>query len=140
MVILTQQQIAEINVHAEAEYPNECCGAVLGHFESGKKTAREVLPISNKREDTAKHNRFLITPQEFLHCEKAARKQGLEVIGFYHSHPDHPAAPSQYDLDHALPVYSYIIVAAAAGKADKMTSWELQHDRTKFLEEPINKE
>jgi proteasome lid subunit RPN8/RPN11 len=140
MIVLTEQQIAGINRHGETEYPNECCGAVLGRFEDGKKTAHEILPISNKREDSAKHNRFLIRSQEFLYCEKTARKAELEIIGFYHSHPDHPAEPSQYDLDHALPVYSYIIVAVAAGKADKMTSWELQHDRTKFLEEPINKE
>jgi proteasome lid subunit RPN8/RPN11 len=137
MITLTEQQTTAINAHAEAEYPNECCGAMLGRFEDNKKTTHEILPISNMREDSAKHNRFLIRPEEYLHCEKTARKLGLEIIGFYHSHPDHPSVPSQYDLDHAFPVYSYIIVSVTNGKADKMTSWELLNDRTKFSEELI---
>ncbi|MDR1959795.1 MAG: M67 family metallopeptidase [Planctomycetaceae bacterium] len=141
MIILTQQQIAEINRHAEAEYPNECCGAVLGQLEhGGKKTAHRIIPISNRREAEAKHNRFLILPNEFLQCEKTARQAGLEIIGFYHSHPDHPAEPSAYDLDQAWPVYSYVIVAVAEGCAGNMTSWELQNDRTRFREESIIKE
>jgi proteasome lid subunit RPN8/RPN11 len=137
MIILTTEQTADINKHAESEYPNECCGAVLGRFENGKKITHEILPISNMRETEAKHNRFLIRPEEYLHCEKTARKQGLEIIGFYHSHPDHPSAPSQYDLDHAFPVYSYIIVSVTNGKADTTTSWELLNDRSCFLDEII---
>jgi proteasome lid subunit RPN8/RPN11 len=137
MIIITKQQQLEINRHAETEYPNECCGAILGQFENGQKLAHHILSISNMREPEAKHNRFLIRPEEFLHCEKTARKSGLDIIGFYHSHPDHPAKPSQYDLEHALPVYSYIIVAVALGNAEKMTSWELQNDRSQFNEELI---
>jgi proteasome lid subunit RPN8/RPN11 len=137
MIIITKQQRLEMNQHAGQEYPNECCGAVLGRFEHGKKITHTILPISNKREPEAKHNRFLILPEEFLHCEKTARKSKLEIIGFYHSHPDHPAEPSQYDLEHALPVYSYIIIAVAKGNIDDMTSWELQNDRTRFNKESI---
>jgi proteasome lid subunit RPN8/RPN11 len=138
MITLTEQQRADITQHAESEYPNECCGAVLGRFEDGKKITHRILPISNMREAEAKHNRFLIRPEEFLHCEKTARKAGLEIIGFYHSHPDHPAKPSPYDLEHAFPVYSYIIVSVDNGKANKTTSWELLNDRTKFNEELIS--
>ncbi|MDR2346668.1 MAG: M67 family metallopeptidase [Planctomycetaceae bacterium] len=137
MIILTKQQQFEMNRHAETEYPNECCGAVLGRIENGKKTVHNILPISNTREPEEKHHRFLIQPKEFLHCEKTARKSGLDIIGFYHSHPDHPAEPSQYDLEHALPVYSYIIIAVVKGNADDMTSWELQNDRTRFNKELI---
>jgi proteasome lid subunit RPN8/RPN11 len=137
MIIITELQRLEMNRHAESEYPNECCGAVLGRFENGKKITHTILPISNMREPEAKHNRFLIRPEEFLHCEKTARKSGLDMIGFYHSHPDHPAEPSQYDLEHALPVYSYIIIAVAKGNAGEMTSWELQNDRTQFNKELI---
>jgi proteasome lid subunit RPN8/RPN11 len=137
MIILTKQQQLEMNRHAETEYPNECCGAVLGRFEGGGKRVHTILPISNMREPEAKHNRFLIQPQEFLLCEKTARKSGLDIVGFYHSHPDHPAEPSQYDLEHALPVYSYIIIAVVQGNAGDMTSWELQNDRTRFNKESI---
>jgi proteasome lid subunit RPN8/RPN11 len=138
MIVLTKQQIDEIHRYGEAEYPNECCGAVLGRFENGQKITHEILPISNMRETEAKHHRFLIRPEEFLFCEKTARKSSLEIIGFYHSHPDHPAKPSQYDLDHAFPVYSYIIVAVAQGNATEITSWELQNDRSAFQEEKIS--
>ncbi|MDR3181691.1 MAG: M67 family metallopeptidase [Planctomycetaceae bacterium] len=137
MLYITQQQKDAVNAHAAAEYPNECCGAILGHFDNGSKTVRDILPISNQREDSAKHNRFLITPQEFMFCEKTARKANCDVVGFYHSHPDHPSAPSRYDLEHALPVYSYVIVSVAGGQPDKMTSWELQNDRSMFNEEQI---
>jgi proteasome lid subunit RPN8/RPN11 len=139
MIYLSEQHHNAIARHAETEYPNECCGALLGRFENGNensyKITHEILPISNKREESARYNRFLIRPKEFLFCEKTARNQNLEIIGFYHSHPDHPAIPSQYDLEHALPVYSYVIVSVTNGNADKLTSWELQNDRTKFLEE-----
>ncbi|MDR1384195.1 MAG: M67 family metallopeptidase [Planctomycetaceae bacterium] len=137
MLTLTQEQIGTICKHAETEYPSECCGAMLGRFDNGICTVCEVLPISNQREEAAKYHRFLITSQEFLQCEKQARKQNLEVVGFYHSHPDHPAKPSQYDLEHSLPVYSYLIVSVQQGKSDKMTSWILQNDRSQFNEEEI---
>jgi proteasome lid subunit RPN8/RPN11 len=135
MIQLSAEQTAAIIRHAEAEYPDECCGAVVGRIEKENKMAYNVLPISNTREDSEKYHRFLIRPEEYLMCEKTARKQGWDIIGFYHSHPDHPAEPSQYDLDHAFPVYSYIIVSVLKGKADKMTSWELSPDRTRFNEE-----
>jgi proteasome lid subunit RPN8/RPN11 len=137
MITLTQEQIEIIRKHAETEYPNECCGAMLGRFDDNVRIVHEILPISNHREDAAKYHRFLITPQEFLRCEKQARKQNLEVIGFYHSHPDHPAKPSQYDLEQSLPVYSYLIVSVRQGKSDKVTSWILQNDRSQFNEEEI---
>ncbi len=137
MIILPNQFVQQINTHAETEYPNECCGAVLGRLEKESKTAYNVLPISNTREESEKYHRFLIRPEEYLMCEKTALKQGWDIIGFYHSHPDHPAEPSQYDLEHAFPVYSYIIVSVVKGTVNKMTSWELLSDRTRFNEELI---
>ncbi|MDR2345528.1 MAG: M67 family metallopeptidase [Planctomycetaceae bacterium] len=137
MIVINETKIAEINKHAEQEYPNECCGALLGKIDSADRKVIELIPISNNREPETQHNRFLIRPEEFLECEKKALKQNLDLIGFYHSHPDHKSVPSDYDLNHALPVYSYIIVSVKSGNADELTSWLLRNDRTQFEQEEI---
>jgi proteasome lid subunit RPN8/RPN11 len=140
MIRLSQQHSDQIRTYGEQEYPNECCGLLIGGFaESGIKTVIEVQPVSNAREADAKHNRFLIRPEELMRGERYAARKGLDVIGFYHSHPDHPAVPSQYDLEHAWPVYSYIVLAVRDGQAQDLRSWELQSDRTIFNEEHIQK-
>ncbi|MFQ3591244.1 MAG: M67 family metallopeptidase, partial [Chloracidobacterium sp.] len=138
MLTLTTEQEAAIRAHGEADYPHECCGLLLGTFdEGGRKTTVEVMPISNAREESAKRNRFLITPQELMRGERYARGKQLDIIGFYHSHPDHPAVPSGYDLDHALPVYSYVIVSVHQGQAAEVAAWEMEADRTRFNPEAI---
>ncbi len=140
MIKIRKNHIAEISRHAEKEYPNECCGILIGKLEADKsKTIELVMSISNSREDANKHNRFLITPDELMRGEIFARKNKMDVLGFYHSHPDHPAAPSDYDLQHAWPFYSYIITSVAKGKTENFTSWELENDRTKFNPETIIK-
>jgi proteasome lid subunit RPN8/RPN11 len=114
---------------------------LLGRFsEGGTKTVTETYSISNAREEEAKRNRFLIRPEELMQGERAAKTKGLEVVGFYHSHPDHPAVPSQYDLDHAWPTYSYIIVSIRTGEAGDLRSWEMEPDRSHFEEEEISVE
>ncbi|HSS20881.1 MAG TPA: M67 family metallopeptidase [Pyrinomonadaceae bacterium] len=139
MLYLEDNQRREIVAHGERDYPYECCGLLLGSFESeGVKIAREVYPISNAREEAAKRNRFLIRPEEFSRGERQAEARGLQVVGFYHSHPNHPAVPSQYDLEHAWPVYSYIVVSVQAGVAAELRSWEMELDRTRFVEEEIS--
>ena len=100
----------------------------------------EVYPISNAREEEAKRTRFLIRPEELMQGERYAQQQGLEVVGFYHSHPDHPAVPSAYDLDHAWPVFSYIVVSIIAGAARDLRSWEMEPDRSRFSEEKFSSE
>jgi proteasome lid subunit RPN8/RPN11 len=128
----------EIAAHGERDYPHECCGLLLGSFApGGLKAIAEIYPISNAREEQAKRNRFLITPQELMKGEQYAVQNGMDVVGFYHSHPDHPAIPSGYDLEHAWPLYSYIIVAVSAGVAGDLRSWEMEPDRSKFIEEEI---
>ena len=97
----------------------------------------ETFPISNAREESAKRNRFLIEPAELMRGEKYARRRQLDVVGFYHSHPESPAVPSQYDLEHAWPTYSYIIVSVMNQKAGDLFSWEQQGDRSKFDSEEI---
>lgn len=139
-IALTAEHEAAMRAHAERDYPDECCGLLLGQFESdGAKRVVETLPISNAREEDARRRRFLIRPEEWLAGERRARQQGLEIIGFYHSHPDHPAVPSSYDLEHALPIYSYIIVAVERGAARDLRSWQMRDDRSQFDEEEIVK-
>ena len=130
----------QIRAHGERDYPHECCGLLLGHFSESGKSCSEIYPISNAREEEAKRNRFLIRPEELLRGEQHAAAGNLEVVGFYHSHPDHPAIPSGYDLDHAWPVYSYIVVSVQAGQAADLRSWEMQSDRSRFDEEEIQED
>ncbi|MDR0871361.1 MAG: M67 family metallopeptidase [Planctomycetaceae bacterium] len=140
MIYLTSGQIERINVHAVTAYPNECCGAVLGTFSgvacNASRTVLDIFPIDNQFDENEKFHRFKITPKDFLKCEKKARELNCDLIGFYHSHPDHPAKPSQYDLEHAFPVYSYLIVSVENGEPKKLTSWILADDRREFTEEP----
>ena len=139
MIQLGDQHRNEIEAHGERDYPHECCGLLLGRFSpDGAKVVVETYPISNAREEAAKRNRFLIRPEELLRGEQHAARNGLEVVGFYHSHPDHPAVPSAYDLEHAWPVYSYIVVSVRSGAAVDLRSWEMEPDRSKFTEEKIS--
>jgi proteasome lid subunit RPN8/RPN11 len=139
-ITLTQQQLDAIRRHGESDYPHECCGLLIGSLApDGGKVAEEVYPISNAREETAKRNRFLITPEELMRGEKHARSMQRDIVGVYHSHPDHPAVPSQFDLDHAWPVFSYIIVSVRAGRAEDLFSWELRADRSRFDAEELLK-
>jgi proteasome lid subunit RPN8/RPN11 len=144
------REIAEkIRLHGAETYPHECCGALLGRDseagaagspEQGERTSpREILalfPLINRRDDSPR-NRFSVTSEDVRAAEKAGREQGLDVVGWYHSHPDHPAQPSQYDRDHAWPWYSYIIVSVANGEPQYMTSWRLNDDRAEFTPEDL---
>ena len=139
MLRLSSDLEKNIRTDGETAYPNECCGVLIGEIDNaGVKTARRALTINNAREDGEQYHRFLITPEDMMKAEQTARSMKLDVIGFYHSHPDHPSAPSGYDKDHALPFYSYVIVSVDKGKAQVLTSWELKDDRTDFIKEEIN--
>jgi len=129
-----------IRAESENAYPNECCGILIGGIDgSGVKTVKHAEAIRNAREEGEQYHRFLITPEDMMQAEKTARERKQDVIGFYHSHPDHPALPSDYDKEHALPFYSYIIISVMHGKSVELTSWELTADRKKFENENIKK-
>ena len=147
---ISAELAAKIGEHGVETYPYECCGALLGRDPSftekngadarGQGVSREILalfPLVNRRDDSPR-NRFSVTGEDVREAEKSASAQGLEVVGWYHSHPDHPARPSEYDRDHAWPWYSYTIVSVRAGVAEEMTSWRLKDDRSGFLEEKID--
>jgi proteasome lid subunit RPN8/RPN11 len=113
--------------------------AGTGSEKEALNAGREILalfPLVNRRDDSPR-NRFFVTAEDVRTAEKAAREQNLEVVGWYHSHPDHPARPSQYDRDHAWPWYSYIIVSVEGGAPQDMTSWRLNDDREEFSPEGI---
>jgi len=138
MLQLTSELNNNIRSAGEATYPNECCGIILGEIkDDGTKNAKRTVEINNSSENEEQYHRFLITPEEMFKAERIARAEKLEIIGFYHSHPDHPSKPSGYDKDHALPFYSYIIVSVDKGKAQILTSWELTDDRTDFVQEEV---
>ena len=129
--------LENIKQHGEKDYPYECCGFLIGQYNDNIKSVSATLPVENSREKENRHNRFLIPPQEYIRAERQARAQNLDIIGFYHSHPDAEARPSQYDLDHSWPVYSYLIVSVKNGTAGETTSWQLKDDRSAFLNEEL---
>jgi proteasome lid subunit RPN8/RPN11 len=137
MITIAEDQLKEIREHGVRDYPYECCGLLLGRYGPNGKVVKETYAISNAREESAKRNRFLIKPEELLRGERYAVGKDLEVVGFYHSHPDSPAVPSQYDLEHAWPTYSYIIVSTSADRANDLFSWEQEADRSRFNQEEV---
>jgi len=140
MLNLFSEHEKTIRAEGETAYPNECCGILIGEIDgSGVKTVKNTEAIRNAHEDTEQYHRFLITPEDMMRAEQTARKRKQDVIGFYHSHPDHPAIPSDYDKEHALPFYSYVIVSVIQGKSEELTSWELTSDRNNFESENIFK-
>ena len=136
MLRLRQMQREAMTAHGERTYPHECCGFLIGTRQEARKRVEAVRPAGNAREDSPQ-NRYLIPPEEMLRAERDARRAGQEILGFYHSHPDVPARPSSYDLDHAWPVYSFLIMSVNQGRATEMHSWLLEEDRSRFEEEPI---
>lgn len=148
-----QQAIAR---HGESGYPDEVCGFLLGIDDGTNKTVTRLLKIENSWDEggagefaqagadfarASRRRRFMIPADEYYQADKEARERGESILGFYHSHPDHPAQPSQYDLALArevFPGYSYIIVSVRAGVAGEMTSWVLRDDGSRFDAEPIS--
>ena len=133
---ISPQEIEKIRAHGRRDYPQECCGVLLGKEENGRKLVAEARALTNARNDSPR-NRFLITPQEWGASEKYARQQGLDILGFYHSHPDHPAQPSEYDRQHAWPWLSYVILAVEQGRPADLSSWVLAEDRSRFDAEKV---
>jgi proteasome lid subunit RPN8/RPN11 len=133
-----------IRRHGEETFPYECCGALIGRTveanaaEGGRDGERRLLvdtvvPLPNTTEEGPRR-RFLVRPSDYRHADRRATELGAELLGFYHSHPDHPARPSQYDLDHAWPTFAYVIVSVMSGAAADMTVWFLKDDRSTFEE------
>ena len=136
MLRVGEALIEKIHEHGTRDYPNECCGALLGREEGKDRTVLGLVPLVNQRNDSPR-NRFSITSEDVRLAEKEAAAKGWELIGWYHSHPDSPARPSEFDREHAWPWYSYIIFQVEKGEPREMRSWRLDDDRAKYQEESI---
>ena len=133
MLMVPDEIQEQIDAYVEGAYPEEAAGFLLGI----EGEVRQILALSNAREDEARHNRFLITPEEYLKAELTADRLGLSLIGVFHSHPDCPNIPSEYDREWAQPFFSYIITRVDQGKAVNSRSWRLVEDRSTYEEEEI---
>ncbi|MBN2044910.1 MAG: M67 family metallopeptidase [Anaerolineales bacterium] len=134
---LSKEILAQIHTLGESAYPEEGAGLMLGWEENDIREVTAVFRLSNAREKTARHNRYLITAQDMIAGEKEADRLGLDVVGVFHSHPDHPDLPSEFDREWALPWFSYLITSVRAGEAVGSRSWRLSEDRESFFEENI---
>jgi proteasome lid subunit RPN8/RPN11 len=139
MLKLTAKLIKQINNHGVASFPYEGCGVLLGNVENGNNIVKVIIPVPNRWEnDEEKRVRFLISDSDMFQAELAAADQGLDVIGIFHSHPDHPPVASHRDLDWvAWSGYSYLITEVRDGESRKSRSWQLLQDRSGFVEEGL---
>ena len=135
-IILHQNIIDDFINHAQCEYPYECCGFILGEFKDNESVALKYISVENTKEEN-RERRFLIDPIAYQEAEDEADRQKLSVISIVHSHPDHPDKPSDFDRDHAWPGFSYIIISVKNGKSKTYRSWQLDMNRSTFIEEKI---
>jgi proteasome lid subunit RPN8/RPN11 len=135
-LIVPAELLAKIHANGENAYPEEGAGFLLG-ADGDLRRVSAIYELTNAREDSARHNRYLITPQDYLKGELEAERLGLTVVGIFHSHPDHPNRPSEYDREWAQPFFSYVITSVQSGKAVESRSWRLSEDRSQFTEESI---
>ena len=133
---ITQEIENSFTSHGEKDYPHECCGFILGHYQDSESFGVEYLPASNVKKGN-RERRFLIDPLAYKNAEDAADERELSIISIVHSHPDHPDKPSDFDRNHAWPGFSYIIISVQNGKATSYRSWQLNENREFFIEENI---
>ena len=143
MIILSKTQLNEIQLHGKEAYPEECCGAMLGKVNSNnEKVTEKIFRIENNWENVSgtietKNRRFAITAEDYKKLELEAKNLNLTLLGFYHTHPDHPAEPSGTDLSYAWPFFSYIIQSIKNRNADVINSFELDLDTNQFIKEEL---
>ena len=134
---LSKDILAKIYAHGETAYPEEGAGFLLGSDDGAQRQVTQIFTTENAREDEARHNRYLVAPEDYLKAEITADELGLSLIGVFHSHPDSPNRPSEFDREWAQPFFSYVITSVNEGKAIESRSWRLAEDRSNFEEEEI---
>lgn len=137
MLKLSPSAFEAIRKHGEQAFPHECCGVLLGKSGGEQREVREVFAIENQFEEEERYHRFLITPDDYRKAEEVSRTKKLDILGFYHSHPDSPSIASKYDLDHAFPWFSYVIVSIMKNNYFDIHSWVMEDDRSRFNEEHV---
>jgi proteasome lid subunit RPN8/RPN11 len=138
-LVLRARDVREIHAHLASAYPEEGCGVLIGRDHGDARTVERIVPFANQQTGE-RTRRYLIAPEQLLGAEREAREAGLDVVGFFHSHPDHPARPSGFDLEQAWPYYSYLIVRVERGRVADAASWRLAEDRSRFEPETIETE
>jgi proteasome lid subunit RPN8/RPN11 len=139
-LVMSPDFARQIEREGSAAYPNECCGFLYGRDAGGLRVVQRVEPVTNSYDAGEQYHRFSIEPRELMRAEKTAAAEGLAVIGFYHSHPDHPARPSETDRAAAWPYYSYVIVSIAKREPIDMTSWLLDEESGTFVRQDVLEE
>ncbi len=145
---IKQSEYRRIEAHGAEIYPNECQGFLLGRQEDGRAEVLDIYRLTNVwatsgvnpfevRPEDSTRNRTLVDPKDYLKADREARERGMDIIGYYHSHPDHPAQPSEFDRKHAHPFLIYVILAVEQGVPRQMIGWLLSEDQTRFLPEEI---
>lgn len=137
MLVIIPERLRAIQAHGEAAYPNEGAGLLLGRAGEAAGEVLDVLPADNTWAPDEQSHRYLISPQAMLQAEAQAARRGLDVLGAFHSHPDHPAVPSEWDRDWAWPNFAYVITSVISGQAAETRAWQLAADRSRFDETPI---
>lgn len=135
-ILLKQEHKDSIYQHAEEIYPFECCGFLIGKVVKEHYQIYDVLRAKNTRSDSAQ-NRYQIDPRELYEVDRSMQSHGLGVVGIYHSHPDVPCVPSEYDREHACPWYCYLIVSVVNGRSSNMKNWRLRDDMSAFDEDNL---
>lgn len=136
-LVIPEGILSRIHRHGEQAYPEEGAGLLLGKHRSSDQQVSEIVSLTNTREESARHNRYQLSPQDYLKGEELADDMGLEVLGVFHSHPDHPNRPSEFDRQWAWPNFSYLITSVMEGEASGSRSWRLNDDRASFSEEEL---
>ncbi len=157
MIRVSEEHLEAIRRHGAETFPNECCGVLLGDVDGADKTVQEVRPLANVFEPSAEfeasalptgavvadapavgqERRYFVSPDEMFALMREERRTKRRVLGFYHSHPNHPARPSAVDREWASPWYTYLIVSVLEGRPADLTAWQLNADRQAFSAETI---
>jgi len=139
MIAVAASVLEAVRVHGRETYPEECCGGLLGEASEGGVRVVVAERIANASREM-RERRFAVEPRDYLRLERRADALALSLVGFYHSHPDHPAAPSEYDREHAFPFLHYLILSVEKGRPGEATSWVLSEDRGAFEREELRVE
>lgn len=136
MIILSKIHFSDIQSHSLETFPDECCGAMLGFIENDIKYCKELISLNN-HSDENKRRRFMITDKDYMNVEKIAKDKQLQLLGFYHSHPNHPAQPSETDLKYAWPFFSYLIQSIFEKTIKELNSFVLDIETNQFIAEEL---
>ncbi len=136
-IVLSHNLMAQIEAHCEATYPKEGAGFIFGKMQAETVEVDSLLPLDNKWEAAEQYHRFVLDTKDFVKAEMTAVKRGVDLVGVFHSHPDHPSQPSEFDRDHALPNFAYLITSVQQGSAATTQAWRLVEDRSRFQEDTL---